>query len=36
MTALALTLGAIVGGSLLMEYIFAYRGVGYLLYRGIV
>jgi peptide/nickel transport system permease protein len=35
-TALALTLGAIVGGSLLVEYIFAYPGVGYLLYQGIV
>lgn len=35
-TALALSLGAIVGGSLLVEYIFAYPGVGYLLYQGIV
>jgi peptide/nickel transport system permease protein len=35
-TALALGLGAIVGGSLLVEYIFAYPGVGYLLYQGIV
>lgn len=35
-TALALTLGTIVGGSLLVEYIFAYPGVGYLLYQGIV
>ena len=35
-TALALTMGAIVGGSLLVEYIFAYPGVGYLLYQGIV
>jgi len=35
-TALALGLGAIVGGSLLVEFIFAYPGVGYLLYQGIV
>lgn len=35
-TALALSLGAIVGGSVLVEYIFAYPGVGYLLYQGIV
>lgn len=35
-TALALTLGAIVGGATLVEYIFAYPGVGYLLYQGIV
>jgi peptide/nickel transport system permease protein len=35
-TALALTLGSIVGGSVLVEYLFAYPGVGYLLYQGIV
>jgi peptide/nickel transport system permease protein len=35
-TALALSLGGIVGGSVLVEYIFAYPGVGYLLYQGIV
>lgn len=35
-TALALTLGSIAGGSTLVEYIFAYPGVGYLLYLGIV
>lgn len=35
-TALALSLGGIVGGSTLVEYIFAYPGVGYLLYQGIV
>ena len=35
-TALALTLGAIVAGSLLVEFIFALPGVGYLLYQGIV
>jgi peptide/nickel transport system permease protein len=35
-TALALTLGSIVGGSTLVEYLFAYPGVGYLLYQGIV
>ena len=34
-TALALSLGAIVGGAVLVEYIFAYPGVGYLLYLGI-
>ena len=35
-TALAITLGLIAGGSTLVEYIFAYPGVGYLLYLGIV
>jgi len=35
-TALALTLGGIVGGSILIEYIFTYPGMGYLLYQGIV
>jgi len=35
-TALALSLGAIAGGSTLVEYIFAYPGMGYLLYLGIV
>jgi peptide/nickel transport system permease protein len=35
-TALALSMGAIVGGSTLVEYLFAYPGMGYLLYQGIV
>lgn len=35
-TALALSLGGIAGGSTLVEYIFAYPGMGYLLYLGIV
>ncbi|MCB0112733.1 MAG: ABC transporter permease [Caldilineaceae bacterium] len=35
-TALALSLGSIAGGSTLVEYIFAYPGMGYLLYLGIV
>jgi peptide/nickel transport system permease protein len=35
-TALALTLGAIAGGSIIVEYIFTYPGMGYLLYQGIV
>ncbi len=35
-TALALSLGSIAGGSTLVEYIFAYPGMGYLLYQGIV
>jgi peptide/nickel transport system permease protein len=35
-TALALGLGGIVGGSVLVEYIFAYPGMGYLLYQGIL
>jgi peptide/nickel transport system permease protein len=35
-TALALSMGGIVGGATLVEYIFAYPGVGYLLYQGIV
>ncbi len=34
-TALALTMGGIVSGSILVEYIFAYPGMGYLLYQGI-
>ncbi len=35
-TALALTLGSIVGGATLVEYLFAYPGMGYLLYQSIV
>jgi peptide/nickel transport system permease protein len=35
-TSLALSLGGIVGGSTLVEYLFAYPGVGYLLYQGLV
>lgn len=35
-TALALGLGGIVGGSVLVEYIFAYPGMGYLLYQAIL
>jgi peptide/nickel transport system permease protein len=35
-TALALTLGSIVGGATLVEYLFAYPGMGYLLYQGII
>jgi peptide/nickel transport system permease protein len=35
-TALALTLGAIAGGAVIVEYIFTYPGMGYLLYQGIV
>lgn len=35
-TALALSLGLIAGGSVLVEYIFSYPGMGYLLYLGIV
>jgi peptide/nickel transport system permease protein len=35
-TALALTLGTIAGGSTIVEYIFTYPGMGYLLYQGIV
>ena len=35
-TALALSLGLIVGGSTLVEYLFAYPGMGYLFYQGIV
>jgi len=36
LTALALSLGGIVGGSILVEYIFAYPGMGYLFYQAIV
>lgn len=35
-TALALSLGILVGGSVLVEYIFAYPGLGYLFYQSIV
>jgi peptide/nickel transport system permease protein len=35
-TALALSLGAIAGGAVIVEYIFTYPGMGYLLYDGIV
>jgi len=35
-TALALTLGSIVGGAVLVEYLFSYPGMGYLLYQGII
>lgn len=35
-THLALSLGGIVGGSVLVEYLFAYPGMGYLLYRGLL
>jgi peptide/nickel transport system permease protein len=35
-TALALSMGTIVGGSILVEYLFAYPGIGYLLYQGLL
>jgi peptide/nickel transport system permease protein len=35
LTAFALGLGAIIGGSALVEWIFAYPGTGYFLYRAI-
>ena len=35
-TALALSISGIVGGNILVEYLFAYPGTGYLLYQGIV
>jgi len=35
-TALALSLGRIAGGAVIIEYIFNYPGMGYLLYQGIV
>ena len=35
-TALALNIGLLAGGSVLVEYIFTYDGIGYLLYLGIV
>lgn len=35
-TALALTMGSIVGGQILVEYLFGYPGIGYLLYQGIL
>lgn len=35
-TALALNIGLLAGGSVLVEYIFQYDGIGYLLYTGIV
>ncbi len=36
MTALALTIGSIAAGSVIVEYIFTYPGMGYLLYQGII
>ncbi len=36
MTALALTLGSIAAGSVIVEYIFTYPGMGFLLYQGII
>ena len=35
-TAFALGLGGLIGGSTLVEWIFAYPGTGYTLYRAIV
>ena len=35
-TALALSMGSLVAGSILVEYLFSYPGTGYLLYQGIV
>ncbi len=35
-TALALALGGIIGGNILVEYIFGYPGLGYLLYQSII
>lgn len=35
-TALALGIGALAGGSLLVEYIFGYPGLGYFLYQAII
>jgi peptide/nickel transport system permease protein len=35
-TALALSIGSLVGGYILVEYLFAYPGTGYLLYQGIL
>lgn len=35
-TALALSMGSLVGGSILVEYIFAYPGIGSLLYDAIL
>ncbi len=35
-TALALSIGALAGGSLLVEYIFGYPGLGYFLYQAII
>lgn len=35
-TALALNIGALAGGSLLVEFIFGYPGLGYFLYQAII
>ena len=35
-TALALSMGTLVTGSVLVEYVFNYRGMGGLLYTGII
>jgi len=36
LTAFGMALGLVVGGSLLTEVVFAYPGVGYLLYNAVV
>ncbi|OQA42730.1 MAG: Oligopeptide transport system permease protein OppB [Chloroflexi bacterium ADurb.Bin325] len=36
LTALALGMGGLISGSMLVEYIFAYPGTGYTLYRAII
>jgi peptide/nickel transport system permease protein len=36
LTAFALGLGTLIGGSALVEWIFAYPGTGYFLYRAIM
>jgi peptide/nickel transport system permease protein len=36
LTALALTIGSIAAGSVIVEYIFTYPGMGFLLYQGII
>jgi peptide/nickel transport system permease protein len=36
LTSLTLHLGKIAGGSIIVEYIFSYPGIGYLLYSGII
>jgi len=35
-TALALALGGIIGGNILVEYLFGYPGLGFLLYQAII
>ena len=34
LTGFAMTMGFILGGSILVEYVYSYQGLGYLFYQG--